>query len=242
MAGKVLVYGASGGIGSATARRLHERGYALHLAGRSEERLAALAEELDADFTAGDVLDPEYFDRVTGEVGDSLAGLVYAVGTINLKAFARLTDDDYTRDFRVNSLGAAAAIRAALPALKKAPDTASVVLFSTVAVSQGFPSHASVAMAKGAVAGLTVSLAAELAPRIRVNAVAPSLTDTPLAKGLLSNEQMAQAIAAMHPLPRLGRADDIASLAAFLVSEESTWITGQVFGVDGGRSTLRIKA
>jgi len=116
-----------------------------------------------------------------------------------------------------------------------------VLLFSSVAVGQGFAAHASVSMAKGAVEGLTRALAAELAPKVRVNAIAPSLTDTPLAAGLTANPQIAASIAQMHPLPRLGSAADMAALAAFLISDRAGWITGQVIGVDGGRSSLRTK-
>ena len=163
------------------------------------------------------------------------------MGTINLKPITRLTDADFIADFRVNALGAAKAIQAALAPLKASEGTASIVLFSTIAVAQGFAAHASVAMAKGAVEGLALSMAAELAPKIRVNTIAPSLTKTPLAKALTSNEPMAAAIAALHPLPRLGEAEDVAALAAFLLSRQAGWITGQVIGVDGGRSSLRVK-
>ncbi|MFN7321635.1 MAG: SDR family NAD(P)-dependent oxidoreductase, partial [Methylobacterium sp.] len=133
------------------------------------------------------------------------------------------------------------AVQAALPALKAAEATSSVVLFSTVAVAQGFTAHASVSMAKGAVEGLVKALGAELAPKVRVNAIAPSLTKTPLAKALTGNEAMAKAIGEMHALQRLGEAEDVAGLAAFLAGGQSGWITGQVFAVDGGRSTLRTK-
>jgi NAD(P)-dependent dehydrogenase (short-subunit alcohol dehydrogenase family) len=145
-------------------------------------------------------------------------------------------------DFKVNALGAALAVQSLLPALKNNPDPSSVILFSSVAVDQGFKMHASISMAKGAVSGLTHALAAELAPKVRVNAIAPSLTKTPLTDGMLSNEKMVEAIANMHALPRLGKPEDMAALAAFLISEKSEWITGQIFGVDGGRSTLRIKS
>jgi len=125
--------------------------------------------------------------------------------------------------------------------LKAAEGDAAILLFSSIAVSQGFTAHASIAMAKGAVEGLTRSLAAELAPKIRVNAIAPSLTKTPLAKALTSNENMANAIAALHPIPRLGEPEDIAGLAALLMTPQASWITGQIIGVDGGRSSLRVK-
>jgi NAD(P)-dependent dehydrogenase (short-subunit alcohol dehydrogenase family) len=241
MTGKILIYGGSGGIGSAAARALHARGYELHLVGRNEEKLAAAAAELGAGYTVGDVCEAELFPRVTADAGDSLNGLVYAVGTITLKPIHRLAEADFLRDFRVNAVGAALAIQAALPALKKCEGAASVVLFSSVAVLQGFNMHASVGMAKGAVSALALSLAAELAPKVRVNAIAPSLTRTPLAKGLVSNEQMAAAIAGLHAIPRLGAPEDIAALVSFLISSEADWITGQVMSVDGGRSTLRTK-
>ena len=242
MTGTVVIYGGSGGIGSATARLLHARGYALHLVGRQEQKLAALAAELGAGFTVGDVTDTALFSRVAQDAGAPLAGLIYAVGTINLRSLQRLTEADFVQDFRINALGAALAVQAALPALKKYPDLASVVFFSSIAAVQGFTLHASIGMAKGAVSGLTLSLAAELAPKVRVNAIAPSLTRTPLAAGLLSSEPMAKGIADLHPLPRLGEPEDIAALAAFLIGPESSWITGQILSVDGGRSTLRLKS
>jgi NAD(P)-dependent dehydrogenase (short-subunit alcohol dehydrogenase family) len=161
---------------------------------------------------------------------------------MNLKSLQRLTPDEMLLDFKVNALGAALAVQSLLPALKNNPDPSSVILFSSVAVDQGFKMHASISMAKGAVSGLTHALAAELAPKVRVNAIAPSLTKTPLTDGMLSNEKMVEAIANMHALPRLGKPEDMAALAAFLISEKSEWITGQIFGVDGGRSTLRIKS
>jgi NAD(P)-dependent dehydrogenase (short-subunit alcohol dehydrogenase family) len=196
---------------------------------------------LGASYTLGDVKDGSLFSRAVKDAGEPLDGLVYAVGTINLRSLQRLTEADFINDFQVNALGAALAIQAALPALKKCAGTASVVLFSSVAVIQGFTFHASIGMAKGAVNGLTLSLAAELAPKVRVNAIAPSLTRTALASGILANEQAAAALAGLHPMERLGTPEDIASLCAFLISPEANWITGQILSVDGGRSTLRSK-
>ena len=242
MSGKVLIYGGSGGIGSAIARRLHERGAPVHLVARASARLDTVAAETGASITVGDVLtDDGVFARAASDAGSPLAGLVYAIGSIDLKPFPRLNADAFLADFRLNALGAAQAVQAALPALRAFEAGASVVMFSTVAVAQGFTGHSSVAMAKGAVEGLVRALAAELSPGVRVNAVAPSLTRTPLAAGLTANEQMAQAIAQMHAIPRLGTPEDIAALAAFLLSPEAGWITGQVMGVDGGRSTVRTK-
>jgi NAD(P)-dependent dehydrogenase (short-subunit alcohol dehydrogenase family) len=241
MTGTYLIYGGNSGIGAATARMLAKRGNRVHLAGRDADRLKAVAAETGGGFTVCDVLQDDAFAKVMNETGPALAGLVYAVGSINLKPIARLTIADFERDFRLNALGAALAVQAALPALKAYEGTGSITLFSTVAVAQGFTAHASIAMAKGAVEGLTLSLAAELAPKVRVNCIAPSLTRTPLAKALTGNEQMAAAIAQMHPLPRLGEPEDVAALAAFLASDEAGWITGQIIGVDGGRSSLRTK-
>jgi NAD(P)-dependent dehydrogenase (short-subunit alcohol dehydrogenase family) len=241
MAPKVVIYGGSGGIGSATGRILRARGYDLHLVGQSEDRLSAIASELEATFTTGDVRDAGLFSRVATDVGVPLSGLVYAVGTITLRSFLRLTEADFLNDFRVNAIGAALAIQSALPALKKSSGVASIVLFSSIATQQGFAFHGSIGMAKGAVNGLTLSLANELAPRVRVNAIAPSLTRTPLAKDILANAQMTASIAEMHALQRLGTPEDIAAITAFLLSPDADWITGQIIGVDGGRSTLRTK-
>ncbi|PWH18736.1 MAG: short-chain dehydrogenase [Anaerolineae bacterium] len=238
---RILVYGAAGGIGSALCRRLHAQGVQLHLVGRTESTLSALAQEVEATYTVGDVTDVALFSKVAQEAGEPLDGLVYAVGTITIRSLARLTEADFLTDFRVNALGAALAVQSALPALKKSAGVASVVLFSSVAASQGFTNHASIGMAKGAVSALTLALAAELAPKVRVNAIAPSLTRTPLGENLLGSEQMAASIAALHALQRLGEAKDIAALAAFLLSPEADWISGQIIGVDGGRSTLRTK-
>nr|MEE4267551.1 SDR family oxidoreductase [Candidatus Krumholzibacteria bacterium] len=235
----IVIYGGHGGVGSAAARLLHKRGFALHLVGRNEAALGSLAQELEATMTTGDVTDPALFGQVAEAVGKECGGLVYAVGTINLGSLQRLTPEDFLQDFQVNAVGAAMAVKSLLPALKRSARPASVVLYSSVAVAQGFAFHTSMGLAKGAVEGLTRSLAAELAPRIRVNAIAPSLTATPLAEKLLANEKVTETITRNHALQRLGSAEDIAGLTDFLMSDQASWITGQVIGVDGGRSTLR---
>jgi NAD(P)-dependent dehydrogenase (short-subunit alcohol dehydrogenase family) len=241
MAGTVLIYGGSGAIGSAAAGLLYSRGYHLHLVGRDEEKLAAAAAKYDAGYTVGDVADEAFFARAAAEAAaadGTLAGLIYAVGTINLKSLQRFGNEEYLQDFRINALGAVSAVRASVKHLKKYSEPASVVFFSSIAARRGFTFHSSVAMAKGAIEGLTVSLAAELAPKVRVNAVALSLTKTPLAAALVGNEKTAEAIAASHPIPRLGEPEDAAQAAVFLIGPESGWMTGQVLGVDGGRSAV----
>ena len=230
------------GIGGVLASRLKSAGHELFLINRSAAHVEDLAHQLDCEFAIADVTDAGGLSAAIACAGPRIDGLAYCVGTINLKPIGRLTDAEILRDFEVNALGALRTVKAALPALKaSAQSTASVLLFSTVAVRQGFTSHASVAMAKGAVEGLTRSLAAELAPKIRVNALAPSLTQTPLAEFITANTATAQALALLHPLQRLGTADDIASAAGFLLSQDSGWITGQIIAVDGGRGALRGK-
>ena len=241
MSSKIIIFGATGGVGSTLARKLSAAGHTLHLAARDATKLTALGAELSATTSVMDALEPASIQHAVADAGSPLKGLVWAIGSINLKPLARLTEADFERDFRLNALGAAQAIMAAAPALKASTTTASIVLFSSVAVAQGFAAHASISMAKGAVEGLTRALAAELAPKVRVNAIAPSLTRTPLAAALTSNVQMANSIAALHALPRLGEAEDIANAAAFLLLDESAWITGQILPVDGGRSRVRTK-
>lgn len=234
-----VVIGGTGGIGSALARRLRARGAAVHLVARDPARTAALAAEIGATSAVADVRDAEALSAAVAAAGDAIEGLVHAVGTIRLQPLAKTSDELILDDFRINAASAVVAVRAALAGLKQAKGA--VVLFSSIAAGQGFAGHVSIAMAKGAVEALTRTLAAELSPDVRVNAIAPSLTRTPLAAGIVGAPALAKAIAELHPLRRLGEAEDIAAAADFLLSDGAGWITGQVIGVDGGRSTLRVK-
>ena len=229
MSKTILMVGANSGIGLATARLLHSEGNALLAAARTAGPLA----ELGIPVQPFDALTPDSL-----ELPPVLDGFVYFPGSISLKPFHRLTNEDFLNDYRINCLGAVAALQAALPALKAAP-SAAIVLFSTVAVAQGMPFHASISAAKGAVEGLALSLAAELAPKIRVNVVAPSLTDTPLAHTLLNSDAKREASAKRHPLQLVGDADDTAQLVDFLLSDASRFMTGQVLRPDGGLSSIR---
>jgi NAD(P)-dependent dehydrogenase (short-subunit alcohol dehydrogenase family) len=170
---------------------------------------------------------------------ETLDGVVYCPGSINLKPFARIKPEDFTNDFNLQVGGLIKVLQATQPALKKS-EYASVVVFSTVAVQVGLPFHTQVSASKGAIEGLAKALSAEWAPSIRVNCIAPSLTDTPLAAQLLNTDEKKAANALRHPLKKIGTANDIANMAAFLLSEKASWITGQVIHVDGGMSTVRV--
>lgn len=234
MTDRILIIGATGGIGSALARRVHARGATPVLMGRDGAKLAALAAALPgSEAVQGDAL------ALPALPPGPLAGLAFCVGSILLKPAARTTEVEMLDAFRLNALAAARAVQAALPALTEGKG--GVVLFSSVAARVGFGGHLAISMAKAAVEGMTVALAAELAPLVRVNCIAPSLTRTGIAEPLTRNAAMAEAIARTHPVNRLGEADDSAALADFLLSPAAGWITGQVMAVDGGRSTLRAK-
>ena len=234
---KKLILGATGSIGSSLAKKLVESGDQVHLVGREEASLSSLASELNSTFTVCDVLEENFCEKITSDLKDEpIDGLAFCIGSIDLKPLKLTKKSDFMQSFNLNLVSATEVIRSLADNLKK--NKGSIVLFSTVAVKQGFPNHAIVSSAKGAIEGLTLALAAELAPNVRVNCIAPSLTNSKMSNFLLKNEKVAEGIAKMHPLKRIGEGSDTASVAKFLLTKESSWITGQIVGVDGGRSSV----
>lgn len=223
------IAGGTSGIGKALAEQLLAEGHRVFVCSRKAEGLLSGAEHI-----IWDALE----EQAPAGLPEVLHGVVYTPGSINLRMFRSLKTSDFQHDFSISVLGAVRFLQAVHPALK-ASGSGSAVLFSTVAVGQGMPFHASVAAAKGAVEGLVRSLAAEWAPVVRVNAIAPSLVETPMAARLLDTDAKREASAKRHPLARYGKAEEIAALAAFLLSDHAGWISGQVIGADGGLSTLR---
>jgi NAD(P)-dependent dehydrogenase (short-subunit alcohol dehydrogenase family) len=230
-----VIAGGSRGIGLETVKRLAAQGNRITVLSRTSDQLGDLpgVSHVPCDFLS---------DTISAEsLPDSIDGLAYFPGSINLRSFRSLKPDDFLADFQLNVIGAIRLVQAALPALKKESETghaASVVFFSTIAVTKGLPMHASVATCKAGLEGLARSLAAELAPKIRVNCVAPALTDTELAAKFLDSDEKRAAMAAKYPLKRFGSVDDIASATEYLLGTQSSWMTGQILNVDGGMSSI----
>lgn len=227
-----LIVGGSSGIGKALVEQLVSEGHRVYATYHTHP-----VESYNSSLTyhALNVLDETVQLSFLPEVID---GIAFCPGAIQLKPFARIQPSDFMADYQLQVIGAIKVIQAVLPALKNASQ-GSIVLFSTVAVQLGLNFHSIVSASKGAIEGLTKSLSAELAPKIRVNAIAPSLTNTPLAASLLNSDQKIEANAERHPLKRVGTPEDIASMAAFLLSPKTSWITGQILSVDGGMGTLK---
>lgn len=229
MEAPTLIIGGTHGIGRALAEQLIAQGESVITVGRTADAPAGVLGHWQRDIIA---------EGLPSELlPDTLAGLAYCPGSIDLKPLRSLKADDLRMAFELNAVGAFSAIQACADRLKKNQGSG-IVLFSTVAVARGMAFHASVAAAKGAVEGLTRALAAELAPHVRVNCIAPSLTRTPLAGKLLSTPEREVASAERHPLKRVGEAEEVAAMAAFLLGGQARWITGQVIGVDGGLSAI----
>ena len=225
-----LIIGASSGIGKSIAQQLAKEHTVFGTYRNTEAEQTP-----NINFHYLDVLEDDLDFKFLPEVLD---GLVYCPGSINLKPFKRFSAKDFEDDFKLQVSGAVKCIQACLPQLKKSKQ-GSIVLFSSVAVQNGFNFHSQVSASKGAIEGMGKALAAEFAPKIRVNVIAPSLTNTPLASSMLNSEKKIEANAERHPLKSIGESEDIANLAHFLLSDKSSWITGQVHHIDGGISTIK---
>ena len=226
----ILIIGGSSGIGQALVELLQDSN-TIFVANRTSEGI----DTQKVTYIKYDAIE-EPLD--TSVLPDQLDGFVYCPGSINLRPFKGLKPETFLNDFEINVLGAVKSLQAVLKNLLESPQ-ASIVLFSTVAVQTGMPFHASVAAAKGAIEGLTRSLAAEYAPKFRVNTIAPSITNTPLANKFLNNEVKLEKANERHPLKNIGSAKDIAHTARFLLSDESKWMTGQIVHLDGGIGDLK---
>jgi len=224
----ILVIGGTKGIGLASVEQLVKQGYTVHCVARNIEGQSAAQHYYQADV----------LKDALPELDIPLSGLVYCPGSINLKPFKQLKVSDFEKDFAINVTSAVRVLQQYERNLKAA-EHASVVLFSTVAVQTGMGYHASVAASKGAIEGLGRSLAAEWAPTVRVNTIAPSLVQTDLAARLIRTEKQIEASAQRHPLKRIGQAQDIAACVSYLISEQSSWVSGQVHKIDGGMSSIK---
>ena len=234
---KYLIFGATGSVGSNLAIQLSQANKEIHLIGRNDVELEKLSSELGCDYTVLDILSDDIYENLKNKFEDfDLAGIAYCIGSIDLKPLWKTNKEDFLKCLKLNFFPIVEVIKIFQDNLKK--NKGSIVLFSTVAVQRGFTNHSIIASVKGAIEGLTVSLAAEFAPSIKVNCIAPSLTNSKIAEPILKNKIMAEGIAKAHPLKRIGEGKDTAAMAKFLLTEESSWITGQIIGVDGGRSTL----
>ena len=228
-----LIIGASSGIGKQLAEQLSEAGHEV-FGTYFKDDMSTVKNKIQYHYL--NVLEEDIEFSFIPEIID---GVVYCPGSINLRSFSRIKPADFIEDFNLQVGGAVKVIQQVLPKLKNS-ENASIILFSTLAVQAGVPFHSQVAASKGAIEGLTKALAAELAPKIRVNCIAPSLTDTPLAAALLNTDIKRELNAQRHPLKRVGTPKDIAHMAEFLLSEKSSWISGQIIHVDGGMSTLKV--
>jgi len=225
----ILMIGGSYGIGLPLVKILNKE-FNVHVACRTNDQL----QSENVNFIKFDALNDEFDNSL---IPDEIHGFVYLPGSINLRPFKGLSVEAFKQDLEINLISLIKVLKTVMPKLVAA-DNSSIVLMSTVAVKRGMPFHSSVSVSKGAIEGLTKSLAAEYAPKIRVNAVAPSIVDTPLANRFLNNDLKIEKSAQKHPMKRVGNSADIAETINFLLSEKSSWMTGQIIGVDGGTSTL----
>ena len=237
MSKKILIIGATGSVGSALSELLKQDGVDAHLVAKNKDEVSKLSDKYGFSHTSTSVLDSDFLEKIHSDLnGVDIQGLAYCVGSIDLKPFNLVTKKDYLNCFDLNFFPVIDLIKKFQENLKK--NKSSIVLFSTIAVKQGFPNHSIISPVKASLEGLTISLASELAPNVRVNCIAPSLSKSKMADKMFKNPKITEAIAKQHPLKRLGQGKDSAELAKFLLSDHSSWITGQVIGVDGGRSSI----
>ena len=237
MSKKILIFGASGAVGSSLAMLLKNDKIGCHLIGKNEDEISRLSDETGHSYSVADVLEDNFIEKVEKDVNDfEISGIAYCVGSIDLKPLNLISRKDILKCFSLNLFPIYDIIKKFQQKLKS--NKGSIVLFSTVAVKQGFPNHSIISPVKASLEGLTVSLASELSPNIRVNCIAPSMSNSKMANKILKNPKIAEGIAKQHPLKRVGEGSDSAALAKYLLSEESSWITGQIIGVDGGRSNI----
>ena len=237
MSKKILIFGATGSVGSSLTKLVKESSMDAHLIGKNEDEISNLKDQTGFSYSIADVTDQNFIETIDKDLdGLEISGIAYCVGSIDLKPINLVSKKDYLKSFELNLFPIVEIIKKFKDNLKK--NKSSIVLFSTVAVKQGFPNHSIISPVKASLEGLTVSLAAELAPNVRVNCIAPSLSKSKMAGKILSNPKIAEGIAKQHPLKRVGEGNDSAALAKFLLSDESSWITGQIIGVDGGRSNV----
>ena len=237
MSKKYLIFGATGSIGSSLANQLYEEKKDCHLIGRNKQEVENLSNKLNFSFSICDVLRMDFAKKLSEELADvEILGIAYCIGSIDIKPFKLTKASDFVSSYVLNLVGVTEIIRNFQDNLKR--NNASVVLFSTVAAKKGFTNHSIISSAKSGVEGLTVALAAEFAPNIRVNCIAPSLTKSKMAKNIIKSSKIEESIAKLHPMKRIGEGIDVANLANFLLSKNSSWITGQIIGVDGGRAAI----
>jgi NAD(P)-dependent dehydrogenase (short-subunit alcohol dehydrogenase family) len=237
MSKKYIILGATGAIGSSLATQLNKDQIDCHLVGRNEDELKKIADELNYTYSVCDVLELSFVDKLKKDLEEvEVLGIAYCIGSIDIKPFKLTRANDFISSYVLNLVAVTDVIRAFEEKLKN--NKGSIVLFSTVAAKKGFANHSIISSAKAAIEGLTVALAAEFAPNIRVNCIAPSLTKSKIASVVLKNQTIEESIAKMHPLKRIGEGADSANLANFLLTTKSSWITGQIIGVDGGRSNI----